>query len=69
MVVVVFGEVKWLGDFVLRDQGLGIAEVPFWFPSVLSCGVSLPPDQESVVTGLSSVSEDHFNFILLFAIY
>ena len=26
--VVVLGKVKWLGNFVLGDQGLGIAKVP-----------------------------------------
>ena len=29
MVVVVLREVQWLGNFVLDDQGLGVAKVPF----------------------------------------
>ena len=69
MVVVVLGKVQWLGDFVLGDQGLGVAKVLFWFPGVLSYGISLPPDQEGVMTRLPSVSKDHFNFIFFFAIY
>ena len=68
MVVVVLREVQWLGDFVLSDQGLGVAEVPFWFPGVLNCGISFPPDQEGVAIGLPSVSKDHFDLIFLFAV-
>ena len=67
--VVVLWKVQQLGDFVLSDQGLGIAEVPFWFPGVLGSRVSFPSDQEGVTTGLSSVSEDHFDFIFFFTIY
>ena len=69
MVVVVLRKVKWLGDFVLGDQGLGVAEVSFWFPSVFYCRVSFPPDQEGVVTGSSPMSKDCFNFILFFSVY
>ena len=69
MVVVVFGEVKRSGDFVFRNQGQGIAEIPFWFPCVFCCGISLPPDQEGATTMFPSVSEDCFDFIFLFAIY
>ena len=69
MVVVILGKVKGSGDFILSDQGLGVAEVPFWFPSVLSCGVSFPPDQEGMTTGFSPVSEDCFNFIFFFTVY
>ena len=68
MVVVVLRKVQWSGDFVFSDQGLGIAEVPFWFPGILSSRISLPSDQEGVMTGLSSVSEDHFDFIFFFTI-
>ena len=59
----------WSGDFILHDQELGISEVSFWFPSVLCGGVSLPPDQEGATTRSSSMSEDHFYFIFLFAVY
>ena len=69
MVVVVLGKIKWSGDFVLSDQGLGVAKVPFWFPCVLCCGISLPPDKEDATTGFSPVSEDCFNFVLFFTVY
>ena len=69
VVVVVLRKVQWSGDFVLGDQGLGIAKVPFWFPGVLSCRIPFPSDEEGATTRLSSVSEDRFNFIFLFAIY
>ena len=69
MVVIVLRKIKRLGNFALNDQGLGIAEVPFWFPSVLCCRISLSPDQEGAVTGLSPVPEDHFDLIHLFTIY
>ena len=69
VVVVVLRKVQWLGNFVLGDQGLGIAEVPFWFPGVLGSRISLPSDQEGVTTGLSSVSEDRFDFIFFFTVY
>ena len=68
MVVIIFRKVEWPSNFVLGDQGLGIAEVPFWFPSVFCCGVSLPSDQEGVVTRSSPMSKDHLDFILLFAV-
>ena len=67
--VVVLWKVQWLGDFVLGDQGLGVAKIPFRLPGVFSRGVPLPPDQESAVTRLSSMSKDHLDFIFLFAIY
>ena len=69
MVVVVFRKVKRLGDFVLSDQGLGIAKVPFGFPSVFCCGITLPSNQEGVATRFSSMSEDCFDFIFFFAVY
>ena len=69
MVVVVLRKVQWSGNFVLGDQGLGIAEVPFWFPGVLSSRISLPSDQEGATTRLSSVSEDCFDLIFFFTIY
>ena len=68
MVVVVLREVQWLGNFVLDDQELGVAKVPFWFPGVLSCRIPFPSDQEGVATGLSSMSEDRFDFIFFFTI-
>ena len=67
--VVVLWKVQWSGDFVLGDQGLGIAKVPFCFPGVLGSRISLPSDQEGAMTRLSSVSEDYFNLIFFFAIY
>ena len=69
VVVVVLRKVQWLGDFVLDDQELGVAEVPFWFPSVLSSRISLPSNQEGVMTGLSSVFKDCFDFIFFLALY
>ena len=67
--VVVLWKVQQSGNFVLGDQGLGVAEIPFRLPGVFSRGVSLPPDQESAATGLSSMSKDCLDFIFLFAIY
>ena len=69
MVVIVLREVERSGNFLFGNQGLGIAEIPVWFPSIFCCGISLPPDQEGVVTRLPSVSEDHFNFIFFFTVY
>ena len=66
--VVVLWKVYRSSNFVLSNQGLGVAEVPFWFPGVLGCGISLPSDQECVMTRFSSVSEDHFDFVLFFTI-
>ena len=66
--MVVLWKVYRLSDFVLSNQGLGVAEVPFWFPGVLSCGISLPSDQECATTRFPSVSEDHFDFVLFFAV-
>ena len=58
MVVVVLREVQRSGDFVLGNQGLGVAKVPFWFPGVFSGRISLPSDQEGVMTGLPPMSKD-----------
>ena len=58
-----------MGDFVLPDQGLGIAKISFWFPSVFSSGVSLPSDKESPMTGSSPVSDDCSDLIFFFTIY
>ena len=69
VVVVVFQKIGWSGNFVLGDQWLGIAEVPFWFPGVLGGRIFFPSDQEGVSTELSSVSEDRFNLIFFFAVY
>ena len=69
MVVVVLRKVKRSGNCVFGNQGLGIAEISFQFPCVFSCGVSLPSDQKGVSTRLPSMSEDHFDFILLFVVY
>ena len=68
MVVIILRKVGQLGNFVLGDKGLGTAKVPFWLPSVFCCGISLPSNQEGVMTGPSPMSEDRFDFVLLFAI-
>ena len=67
--MVVLREVNQLGDFVLNDQGLGVAKIPFWFPGVLSCRVPFPSDQEGTTTGFSPVSENCFNFIFFLTFY
>ena len=68
MVVIVLWEVHWSGNFVVLNEGLGIAKVPFRLPSVLGSQVPLPLNKEGTVTQLSLVSNDSFNFVFFISV-
>ena len=49
--MIILWEFVQSSDFVLLDERFGVAEVPFWFPCVFSCGISFPSHKEGVTLG------------------